>query len=127
MILPKNCNFRRSVPLRFTTQNFHKRGFLLNKQTIFFRFLTVKSFVLSYMFMDGGMRKNHILKQCKNSSSCFSLKSLLFRVVILYRGVEWSNFIVLPPGMVHMARNDPNYWFLMKYHDVKKVYYKSVN
>merc|ERR1712052_14180 len=98
MILPKYCNLRLSLPLRFTPQDFQKKGSLTNKQTIFFQFFIPKSSVPSYMFMDGDMRKNHIQKQCKNSNSCSYLKFLYFTVAILYRYLGWSNFKILSFG-----------------------------
>ena len=56
-----------------------------NKQTIIFKFLFSKSFLLLWMFMDGNMKKNHYSKHCKNSISSFSLKSWFFRHEILQR------------------------------------------
>ena len=121
MILPKNCNLRHSLPLRFTPQDFQKKGSLTNKQTIFFQFFIPKSSVPSYMFMDGDMRKNHIQKQCKNSNSCSYLKFLHFRVAILYR----SNFKILSFGKAHMVRKDQNFWYLMKKSSCEKSVQKK--
>ena len=125
MILPKNCHLRHSVPLRFTPQDFQKKGFLTNKQTIFFQFFTPKSFVPSYLFMDRDMRKNHLQKQCKNSNSCSYLKFIYFRVEILYRWLGWSNFKILSFGKAHMVRKDPNFWYLMKKSSCQKSVQKK--
>ena len=125
MILPKNCNLRHSVPLRFTPKDFQKKGFLTNKQTIFFQFFTPKSFVPSYLFMDRDMRKNHHQKQCKKSNSCSSMRFLYFRVEILYRWLGWSNFKILSFGKAHMVRKDPNFWYLMKKSSCQKSVQKK--
>ena len=127
MILPKNCNLRHSVPLRFTPKDFQKKGFLTNKQTILFKFFSPKSFVPSYLFMDRDMRKNHHQKQCKKSNSCSSMRFLYFRVEILYRWLGWSNFKILSFGKAHMVRKDPNFWYLKKKSSCQKSVQKSVN
>ena len=125
MILPKNCHLRHSVPLRFTPQDFQKKGFLTNKQTIFFQFLTPKSSVPSYLFMDRDMRKNYHQKQCKKSNSCSSMRFLYFRVEILYRWLGWSNFKILSFGKAHMVRKDQNFWYLMKKSSCEKSVQKK--
>ena len=125
MILPKNCNLRHSLPLRFTPQDFQKKGSLTNKQTIFFQFFIPKSSVPSYMFMDGDMRKKSHSKTVQNPNSCSYLKFIYFRVEILYRWLGWSNFKILSFGKAHMVRKDPNFWYLMKKSSCQKSVQKK--
>ena len=97
MILAKKCNFRGAVPLRFALENFLKRGFLTNKQTIFLNFFTSKSFVLLCLVTDGVMRKKYLLKECKNSNYSFSLETKFMRVLVGIMGVKFLNFKIFPP------------------------------
>ena len=65
-------------------------------------------------------KKNHYCKHCKNSIFCFPLKSWYFRYVILKMAADMANLTPAPPGMAHMAGNEPNFWYFIKKYDVKK-------
>ena len=91
-----------------------------NEQTIFFKFLISKSFLLLWMFMDANLKKNHYSKHCKNSIFCFSPKSWFFRHVILKRPPIGQKWTPEPPGMAHMAGNEQNFWYFIKKVEVRK-------
>ena len=97
MILARKCNFRGAVPFRFALENFQKRGFLTNKQTIFLNFFTSKSFVLLFLVSDGAMGKKYLLKECKNSNYSFSLETKFMRVLVVIMGVKSLNFKIFRP------------------------------
>ena len=122
----KKSKFQTFSPTFFDTAKKLQIGSFTNKQTIFFKSLTSKSFLPLCMFMDGDMKKNYYPKHWKNSISCFSLKSSFFRYVILKRLLISQ---IWPPGhlgwLIWLELNqiiDISSKNMMS----KKVYHKSV-
>ena len=56
LILAKTSNFSSSYPLILMPIEKSQNDSFTNKQTIFFKFLISKSFLLLWMFMDGNMK-----------------------------------------------------------------------
>ena len=98
MILAKNINFRGAVPLRFWLEKNHKKASKRTNKQYFSCFSPSKVLYHYVGLWIGIWEKNSIWNTEKNLNFCFSLKTLLFVVVILYCGLEGADFKILTPG-----------------------------